>query len=139
MRRSHTLRLFVTGTIGLLIALGLAPVGASSANISHSYSATTSITNGSLVSLDPVHSGYVQLANVTNGTRLLGVAVASNDSLLAVDATQGTIQVATSGVANTLVSTLNGNIDVGDRISVSWNWHEISPWLIRHRAGADGF
>lgn len=119
MRRSHTLRLFVTGSIGLLIALGLAPVGASSANISHSYSAATNIPNGSIVSLDPVHSGYVQPANVTNGTRILGVAVASHDSLLAVDATQGDIQVATSGTANTLVSTLDGDIDVGDRIAVS--------------------
>jgi len=119
MRRSHTLRLFVTGTIGFLIALGLAPVGASSANISHSYNASTNIANGSLVSLDPVHSGYVQPANVTNGTRLLGVAVASNDSLLAVDSTQGNVQVATSGTANTLVSTLDGSIDVGDRIAVS--------------------
>src|SRR5580700_1034792 len=119
MRRSHTLRLFVTGTIGFLIALGLSPVGASSANISHSYNATSNITDGSLVSLDPVHSGYVQPANNTNGARLLGVAVASNDSLLAVDATQGDIQVATSGTANALVSTIDGDIDVGDRIAVS--------------------
>lgn len=99
--------------------LGLAPAGASSANISHSYQSAAKITNGSLVSLDPKKTNYVQLANTTNSSRLIGVAVASNDSLIAVDVTPGTIQVATSGNANTFVSNLNGDIKVGDQISVS--------------------
>lgn len=109
----------MTSLSGILIVLGLAPVGASSANISHSYHSTSNIANGSIVSLDPSRSDYVQPANSTNGARLLGVAVASNDSLLAVDATNGDIQVATSGTANVLISTLNGDINVGDRVAVS--------------------
>jgi len=108
-----------TGAWVTIILLGLAPASASSANISHSYHATTSITNGSIVSLEPQSSGYIQPSNITNGARLLGVALADNDSLLAVDPTAGTVQVATSGTVNTLVSTLNGNINVGDQITVS--------------------
>jgi hypothetical protein len=101
------------------MAFGLAPAGASSANISHSYGANGTIKNGSIVSLDPNRSSYVVPANVDNGSQLLGVAVADNDSLIAVDATPSTVQVATSGIASTLVSTLNGDIKVGDQVAVS--------------------
>jgi hypothetical protein len=101
------------------LVLGLAPASASSANISKSYQSDGSITNGSLVSLDPKRSNYVQPANTDNGARLFGVAVASNESLLAVDATPGAVQVATSGNATTLVSDVGGNVGVGDQISVS--------------------
>jgi hypothetical protein len=109
----------LTGVVGLLALLSLSPVGAASANISHSYHASGSIANGSIVSLDPNRADYVQSANVTNGSRLSGVAVASNDSLLAVDAATGMTQVATSGTVTTLVSNLNGTIAVGDQIAVS--------------------
>jgi hypothetical protein len=102
-----------------LVVLGLAPVGASSANISHSFNSTDEVRIGSLVSLDSKQSDYVSLANSSNASKLLGVAVASNDSLLAVDAEEGKVQIATSGVANALASTLNGNIAVGDQIAVS--------------------
>jgi len=102
-----------------LLALNISPVGASSANISHSYAEDGHIPNGSLVSLDDQRSNYVQASNTSNGQRLLGVAVASNDSLLAVDATAGEVQVATSGTATVLVSNVDGNISVGDQIAVS--------------------
>lgn len=112
-------RLLATGVGAVLIALGLASAGASSANLSHSYQATAGIPNGSIVSLDPKRSDYVVPANTSNGARLLGVAVAGNDSLIAVDVTPGKVQVATAGNASVLVSTLNGNINVGDQIGVS--------------------
>jgi len=97
----------------------LAPVAASSANISHSYHSLGSIPNGSLVSLDASRSDYVQLGDTGNGSRLLGVAVAKDDSLLAVDPADDRVQVATTGNATALVSDLNGDIKVGDQISVS--------------------
>lgn len=102
-----------------LVALGLSPAGASSANISHSYKSNNTIKDGSIVSLDSSRTSYVVPANVDNGSKLLGVAVASNESLIAVDATPGAVQVATTGTVPTLVSTLNGDIRVGDRIAVS--------------------
>lgn len=102
-----------------LLMLAFAPAGASSANISHSYHADSQLPNGSLVSLDQQRSDYVQLTDTSNAARLLGVAVNSNDSLLAVNATPGAVQVATSGNASVLVSDLNGGITVGDRIAAS--------------------
>lgn len=113
------MRLLSTGVVMTLMLLGLAPAGASSANISHSYQSSGSVPNGSLVSLDSRESDFVEPANSDNGFQLLGVAVAGNDSLIAVDATPGTVQVATSGSATTLVSTLNGDIHVGDLVGVS--------------------
>lgn len=119
MPRGRHLKLLLTGVGVTLLALGLSPAGASSANISHSYRSTNSVTSGGIVSLDSRQTGYVEPANTSNGAQLLGVAVAGNDSLIAVDATPGTVQVATSGTATTLVSTLNGDINVGDQIGVS--------------------
>ena len=95
------------------------PVAASSANISHSFQAEKTIPENSIVSLDPARSDFVEPANLDNGSRLIGVAVEGNDSLIAVDATPGGVQVATTGTATVLVSTLNGAIDVGDQIGVS--------------------
>lgn len=112
-------RLLLVGTIGLFIAFNLSPVGAASANISHSYYSTGGVDNGSLVSLDPGRSNYVEPADTSNGSQLLGVAVAKNDSLLAVDEAAGKVQVATSGTVNALVSTVGGSINVGDAVGVS--------------------
>jgi hypothetical protein len=119
MRKLRHLRLLVTGTGIILGIFSLGPANAASANISHSYNGSGNIPNGSIVSLDPSHSGYVELANTSNNSRLIGVALNSKDSLLAVNPTSGTVQVAINGTVNTLVSTVNGNIKVGDQISAS--------------------
>jgi hypothetical protein len=113
------LRLWLTGVFLALLVFGLSPTFASSANISHSYRSERPIANGSAVSLDPKKSDYVEPVNIVNGKHVIGVVLDSNDSLLAVDAQAGRVQVATSGTASLLVSTLNGDIEVGDQISVS--------------------
>jgi hypothetical protein len=117
--RKYYLWLLATGVGAALVLLSVAPAGASSANISHSYHAGSNIANGSLVSLDPQRLDYVEPANTDNGTRLVGVAVASNDSLIAIDTTPGAVQVATNGQVITMVSTLGGDINVGDQVGVS--------------------
>jgi hypothetical protein len=89
------------------------------ANISISYHYQENLPVGSVVSLVSSKSDEVQLSDVSNGSRLLGVVVASRDSLLAVNPNTATVQVAANGVAPTLVSNINGDIKVGDRISVS--------------------
>lgn len=109
----------VVGLIMALSLINLSPAIAASANISHSYQSTFKIPNGSIVSLDTKKSDFVQPANISNGSQIVGVSLASNDSLLAVDPDVSRVQVATSGTVNTLVSTLNGDIDVGDQIAVS--------------------
>jgi hypothetical protein len=102
-----------------LAGFSLAPAGASSANISHAYHSSDTIARGSLVSLKADQADYIEPANLSNGARLLGIVVASDDSLLALDASSSKVQVATSGTATALVSDINGNISVGDQIAVS--------------------
>lgn len=119
MHRLRHRRLAAAGLGAFLIVFALASASAVLDNISHSYNAVGNIMNGSIVSLDPNRSNYVQLANIDNGSRLVGVALASNDSLLAVNATKDTVQVATSGIVDVMVSTVNGNINVGDKVALS--------------------
>jgi hypothetical protein len=104
---------------GLLIILNSQQVWAASPAISHSYIANGPIYSGSLVSLDPKHGNVVDPANNSNSKRLIGVAVANGRSLLAIDSSSSTIQVATSGTVDALVTTINGNVKVGNQISVS--------------------
>ncbi|HEY1644792.1 MAG TPA: hypothetical protein VGF75_00215 [Candidatus Saccharimonadales bacterium] len=108
-----------------LVVLLLTPVlafsgaNAASPNISRSYESTTPVPNGSLVSLVSGKTGYVEEANTSNEEHLVGVAVVTNQSLIAVNPSTGNIQVATTGTVNALVSTVNGNIGVGQEIAVS--------------------
>ncbi|GAC1502190.1 MAG: hypothetical protein NVS1B10_06870 [Candidatus Saccharimonadales bacterium] len=116
------LREFRQLTLGITLGLLVFAVGnsaAASSNLSHSYKSTTTLKVGSLVSLDPNQKDFVKLANKNNAQQLVGIAVAVDDSLLAVDQSPEKVQVAISGTANVLVSTLNGAIRVGDQVAVS--------------------
>lgn len=119
MRSLRYFLLLVTGVGIMSLAMAFTPLSVRSANISHSYKTKADIPAGSIVSLDSQQTDYVEPANTDNADRLLGVVVAEGDSLLAVDPMSTTKQVAVSGNAYTLVSTVNGNINVGDRIAVS--------------------
>lgn len=119
MRR---LPLALTFTVAAAASLLLGSVAlAASPNVSRSfaYQSSQKITAGSLVSLTKSHGSVVQLANTSNGQQLVGVAVDSTDSLLAVNPNLGRVQVATSGSVYVLASTIDGNIAVGDMVAVS--------------------
>jgi hypothetical protein len=103
----------------LLLCFSLSPAEAASANISHAYQARGKVPGGSLVSLDPAHTNYVVLTNTDNARRLVGVAVSADDSLLAVNASESGVQIATNGSAKALVSTVNGSLKVGDQVGAS--------------------
>jgi len=103
----------------LLLLLGLPAVSAASANISRSYHAVVSIPNGSLVSLDEAHQGFVVPADSINASKLIGVVLPNQDSLLAIDPSNTTVQVALNGTVTTLVSTADGDIKVGDQVGTS--------------------
>jgi hypothetical protein len=119
MRIPRQVRLILAGALCFLVLLGLSSVGASSPNISHAYSTAKPIKDGSIVSISTQKRNYVEAANTGNGTRLIGVTLKSGDSILAFDPDSAKVQVATSGTVNTLVSDINGDIKVGDQISVS--------------------
>lgn len=107
------------GLLGLMVLSQANIVFASSANISHSYKTSGNIPAGSLVSLNSKESGTIELTDPSNASRLVGVAVQTDESLLAVDASNLTTQVANSGTVEALVSTANGDIVVGEQIGVS--------------------
>jgi hypothetical protein len=112
-------RRFIASTLLFGIAFGASPVVAL-ANISRSFSAAdATIVSGSLVSTTATSSDAVTLADTTNSQQLVGVAVPIDQSLLAIDASSTKVQVAVSGAANVLVSTLGGDINNGDQVAVS--------------------
>jgi len=105
---------------GILLSMPFyGSVAAASANISKSYNSSSPIPNGSIVALDPSKSEYVVPANITNDSRLVGVALQSSQSLLAVNPNPNGVQVAINGTVNTLASTVDGSIKVGQEISAS--------------------
>lgn len=107
---------------GCFLALSLSPASAASANISQAYKTDQALTAGQLVSLDARRPDYVEPAQTANGSRLLGVTVISDDSLLAIEydgTAAGQVQVATSGIVSTMVSDLGGDIRAGDAVAVS--------------------
>jgi hypothetical protein len=110
--------------LACVVAMGLTGSGqgnvtAVGASVSYAYKAHSDITVGSLVSLDAGPEKFITLANSNNAPKLVGIAVAGDDSLLAVNAQTGLAQVAVSGSAAALVTTVNGEIKVGDQIAVS--------------------
>lgn len=108
------------GSLIPLLTVFIVPgVSAASANISRSYHAAATIPNGSLVSVDSRQQGFVQLADTSNANRLVGVALPSGDSLLAIDPSNTTVQVAVSGTVSVLVSNVSGDIKIGDEVGVS--------------------
>ncbi len=108
-----------SGLVVLMTLAAFSLVGGARADsfLTQNYLASQTLATGSLVSLsaDP---NVVDPANTANANNLLGV-VASNQSAYVGTQTPGGVQVATSGLEPVLVSTLNGDIKVGDRIAPS--------------------
>jgi len=101
-----------------LIAIVITGVGGtlSAAAASQSFNVLDNKSQpGMLMSLT-ANSGVVEPATDKNASLLLGV-ISANDT--AFDLQPGQVSVATDGVANVLVSTLGGDIRVGDRITPS--------------------
>lgn len=117
---------FVAGvtTVSIISATALGIIGtqvsvAAASDLSRSFSSDSTIDAGSLVSLDKQKEGYVVAANTENVDQLIGVAVLSDNSLLAVNSGDNKTQVAISGQATALVSNLNGDINPGDLVAVT--------------------
>ena len=82
--------------------------------------ATTNITQGTLLSL--TSSGSNVVAPATSGTSSNLVGVAGSDPLLELSDSgrqRGTVQVVVGGSTEALVSDINGPVHVGDKIAVS--------------------
>jgi hypothetical protein len=111
------LRRITLGTAVVLALLAAAPAWAS---LSQGYATTSQIATGSLVALDEKSTGTVVVADPTNSGRLFGVVVPPSSASISLSGTgSGQVQVVTTGTAAVLVSTVGGNIKVGDYISAS--------------------
>ncbi|MEI7674409.1 MAG: hypothetical protein WCI60_01615 [bacterium] len=88
-------------------------------NFSGGYSSSQNIQTGYLVSLDTTNSQTVDPASVNNVNNLAGVVINRNSSNISFNGPGSTIEVGTSGVYNADVSTINGNISKGDKITAS--------------------
>lgn len=108
----RTILLFLTAP--LLIG---ASASASSLSISDSYPTNSTIQSGYIVSLNS--SQQAELANVNNSNNLLGVVISKNSSNISYNSSATSAQVGTSGSYYVDVSTINGDINTGDRISAS--------------------
>ncbi len=102
----------------MVYALTAGTSAAASPTLSRAYRAQGAIVSGSIVRL-VTGSRAVTPANTADTNGLIGVSEASNGSLLAINPSSTTVQVATAGVADTLVSTIGGDIVSGDKIAVS--------------------
>ncbi|HUC96098.1 MAG TPA: hypothetical protein VMR16_00320 [Candidatus Saccharimonadales bacterium] len=88
--------------------------------ISQSYATNDDLALDSIVSLQKDSNNQVEAANNNNVDNLLGVVVNPSNSILSVSSDQkNTVEVATSGVLQVLVSDINGTISNGDQITAS--------------------
>lgn len=102
-----------------LVALLPALAGAVT-SISQGYNSSDEMALGSLVSLKDNSNDEIELSSTTNVNNMLGVVINDGGSLLSVS-TEGKneTQVATTGIANVLVSDINGAVKRGDHITAS--------------------
>lgn len=80
-------------------------------------SSSGDIASGALVSLEADTPNTVELSNTGNADRLLGVV--GEQALIELSDDDTAVRVVTSGVAHTLVSDINGDVQTGDHIAVS--------------------
>jgi hypothetical protein len=122
LKRCKTYQL-LSVSIGLLLivlffAHPFAGAAIDSSAISQGFQTTEKkLVAGALVSLQAGKPGTVELANTDRAQSLIGVV--GKDSLIEFSNKDNTIQVVTTGVTNTLVSDLEGEVKTGDRIAPS--------------------
>lgn len=107
-----------TRLMALVIVLWLS-TPALAASLAQGFKTSSALPPGTLVGLDPSSSDTVRAADTSRLGELVGVVVSNDASVLTVTDTSSNVQVFTSGTANTLVSTINGDIKKGDPITAS--------------------
>ncbi len=88
-------------------------------NVTQAYGTDTVLRRGMIVGLDEENPLKVETVSSEQYERMHGVVVGVNDSALVLDSQTETIYVATTGRFTVLVSDQNGNIAIGDYVTVS--------------------
>lgn len=103
-----------------LISLAIPLTATAITPISQGYSVSGDVSLGSIVSLQKNSSDQIAAATTDDAENLLGVVIGAGSSLLSVTNGQGgQVQVATSGIAQAIVSDVNGAIAQGDPVTAS--------------------
>lgn len=92
---------------------------AATADITRSFLTSDTTSAGDIVALTSGDTDRVEKANRENDKTPLGVVVADTDSLIEIDKSENTVQIAVAGRAKARVSTVNGDISRGDLIGLS--------------------
>ncbi len=94
---------------------------AAAQSVLQSYTTTAPLQLGVIVQQTPKNPGQVEPLTQNNATKMFGVVVSPNSSPVSLSSTSGGHQayVATSGVADVLVSDQDGAIGIGDYITIS--------------------
>jgi F0F1-type ATP synthase membrane subunit c/vacuolar-type H+-ATPase subunit K len=104
----------VAAVVGTVLCI---PLIASAANSSQQFNVLNDSTrSGMLMSLTP-NAGVVEPASTKNASMLIGVEIPTDATAL--DRKPGQVSVQNDGQVTALVSNANGDIRVGDRITVS--------------------
>ena len=108
-------------TLIALVALSFVATQSTSAltALSQGYASTEPVSLGALVSLKKNSNDTVEPSTTATSNSIIGVVVNEDSSLLSVSDGSTQAQVATSGVANLIVSDINGDIELGDQITAS--------------------
>jgi len=111
---------WLSSAVGLVLLFLAAPVTfAASGAISQGYKTTsTNISKGALLSMVSNSSTTVEPASSNNVTNLVGVA-ADKPLIELSGSSEGSTQVVVGGSTEVLVSTINGAITAGDKITAS--------------------
>ncbi len=107
---------------GLLLTFFIFPTYtyANSLSLSSGYDSKNVLQVGTLVSFDPnSNNQLVVTANVNNANNLVGTVINQNNSNISFSSKNTNLQVGTSGTYLANVSTINGDIHKGDRITAS--------------------
>lgn len=119
VKRQMIFKLIVAmGVLGLWANTSVVAQSNGSAAISQGFQTNdTNLRAGALVSLEGGNSDRVELANRERAQQLVGVV--GDKPLVALSAGAAETQIVTQGVTPVLVSTINGDIKAGDKITAS--------------------
>jgi hypothetical protein len=119
--RSAIRPIFIGASLLFLWTCLCTPSAGALTSLSQGYSTSSSLAQGSIVSLKNGQTDHVEATSINNGGNILGVVVSGGGSLLSLSNSNSSnqVQVATSGVAGVLVSDINGPISQGDQIAAS--------------------
>lgn len=102
--------------MSLAVAIALSPIVYAEAAISQGFKTDDEYSPGMIVS-SRTGERAIELTATNNDERIIGVV--SNTSLIELSNERNQVQVATSGLTQTLISDMNGEVKAGDSIAAS--------------------